>query len=127
MKAGNEIMKLAKVLAWIGLLAMTVALLNGFINGSFTEDGNVILNNPWGIVSLVDLYVGFMLFALWIAFREKSLLSSILWIIALMVLGFFIGSLYVLLALYQSKNDWLSFFLGSRKEGLLKNQQSSSN
>ena len=61
-------MKLAKVIAWIGVFAMTGALLNGFVNGSFFEDGSVILNNPWGIVSLVDLYVGFILFAMWIAF-----------------------------------------------------------
>ncbi len=115
-------MKFAKILAWIGLLAMTIALLNGFINGSFFEDGQVIINNPWGIVSLVDLYVGFLLLAMWIAFREKTLVSSILWIISLMILGFFIGSLYVLISLYKSENDWLLFFLGSKKENLLKNQ-----
>ena len=120
-------MKLAKIIAWIGVFAMTGALLNGFVNGSFFEDGSVILNNPWGIVSLVDLYVGFILFAMWIAFREKNLLSSILWIIALMGLGFFTGSLYVLVTLYQSKNDWLSFFLGSRKEKLLADQKSNAN
>jgi len=44
-----------------------------------------------------------------------------------MGLGFFIGSLYVLVTLYQSKNDWLSFFLGSRKESLLAKYKSSSN
>ena len=119
-------MKVAKILAWAGLLAMTVALLNGFINGSFTEDGSMILNNPWGIVSLVDLYVGFALFAMWMAFREKNLLSSILWITSLMVLGFFIGSLYVLVSLYKSQNNWLTFFLGSRKESLLLKENSTS-
>jgi len=113
-------MKLAKVIAWIGLLAMTVGLLNGFINGSFAEDGNMILNNPWGIVSLVDLYVGFILFAMWMSFREKDLLHAIVWVISIMVLGFFTGALYVLIALYTSKNDWLTFFLGARKEKVLK-------
>jgi hypothetical protein len=117
-------MRIAKILAWVGLIAMTIALLNGFINGSFTEDGSMILNNPWGIVSLVDLYVGFILFAMWMGFREKSLLHSILWITSLMVLGFFIGSLYVLVSLYKSQNDWLTFFLGSRKESLLNSQNS---
>lgn len=119
-------MKIAKVLAWIGLLAMTVALLNGFINGNFAEDGNMIINNPWGIVSLVDLYVGFALFAMWMAFREKNLLSSVLWITSLMILGFFIGSLYVLVSLYRSHNNWLTFFLGSRKESLLLKENSTS-
>ena len=113
-------MKIAKIIAWLGVIAMTVALLNGLINGSFFDDGNIILNNPWGIVSLVDLYVGFILFALWIIFREKSIMSIIIWVTLLMVLGFFIGSLYVLIKLYQSKNDYLTFFLGSKKDQLLK-------
>jgi len=117
-------MKVAKIIASIGVLAMTVALLNGFLNGSFFDDGSVILNNPWGIVSLVDLYVGFVLIAMWMAFREKSVLASVIWIILLMVLGFFIGSLYVLITLYKSENDWLTFFLGARKESLLNNQKS---
>ncbi len=117
-------MKIAKLLAWIGVLAMTIALLNGFINGSFFDDGSEIVNNPWGIVSLVDLYVGFILFAIWIAFREKTVLLSVIWITSLMILGFFIGSLYVLVTLYKSKDDWLLFFLGSKKETLLKNQES---
>lgn len=119
-------MKIPKLLAWIGLLAMTIALFNGFINGSFFDDGSIIINNPWGIVSLVDLYVGFLLYAMWIAFREKNLISSITWIISLMILGFFVGSLYVLVVLYQSKGDWVLFFFGSKKARLLNNQDSNS-
>jgi len=109
-------MKLAKGIAWIGLLAMTIALFNGFINGNFQEDGSMILNNPWGIVSLVDLYVGFILFAMWMVFREKDILHAVIWVVSIMVLGFFIGALYVLIALYQSHDDWFTFFLGARKE-----------
>ena len=116
-------MKIAKLIAWIGLLALSVVLLNGFINGNFSKDGGELLANPWGIVSLVDLYVGFALFSLWIAFREKNLILTIVWIILMMVLGFFTASLYVLIMLYRSKGDWLEFFLGGRKEDLLANQK----
>lgn len=108
-------MKIAKIISFIGLIAMTIALLNGFINGSFFEDGSVILNNPWGVVSLVDLYVGFILFAIWIAFRENSLLKAVLWIISLMILGFFIGALYVFINLVISKDDWTIFFFGNKR------------
>jgi hypothetical protein len=114
-------MKIAKIIAWIGLLAMTVVLLNGFINGTFGEDGGKILVNPWGIVSLVDLYTGFALFSIWIAVREKNILAAILWILLMMVLGFFTGSLYTLIALYRSDGNWLDFFLGGRKDALLAN------
>lgn len=112
-------MKIAKLIAWLGLLAMTAALLNGFINGDFGADGSMLLANPWGLVSLVDLYAGFALFSIWIAFREKSVITAIIWIILMIVLGFFAGSLYVLIMLYQSRGDWLTFFLGARKEALV--------
>ena len=108
-------MKLAKIISALGVIAMTIALLNGFMNGDFFADGSMIVNNPWGIVSLVDLYVGFILFAMWIYFREEKLLTKLIWIILLMGLGFFIGSLYVFIALIQSKNDWNTFFLGANK------------
>ena len=108
-------MKVAKLISALGVLAMTIALFNGFINGDFFSDGSLIMNNPWGIVSLVDLYVGFILFAMWIYFREEKLLTKLIWIILIMGLGFFIGSLYVLTALIQSKNDWNTFFLGANK------------
>ena len=112
-------MKFAKLIAWLGLFAMSAVLLNGFINGDFGQDGGELLRNPWGIVSIVDLYVGFALFSIWIAIREKNTLAAVIWIILMMVLGFFTGSLYVLIALYRSKGNWLDFFLGGRKEVLL--------
>ena len=112
-------MKIAKIIAWLGLLGMTAVLLNGFINGDFGQDGAELLANPWGIVSLVDLYAGFTLFSMWIAFREKQIIAAVIWIILMMVLGFFTGCLYVLVALYRSKGDWGTFFLGDRKETVL--------
>ncbi|MDP2814401.1 MAG: DUF1475 family protein [Erysipelotrichaceae bacterium] len=112
-------MKIGKTMAIIGVLAMTAALIYGFTVGDFGADGALILSNPWGIVSLVDLYTGFVLFSMWIYFRESNLLISILWIIAMMVLGFFTGAVYVLYAFLTSKNDWLTFFLGARKNKLV--------
>ena len=66
-------MKVAKVLALLGLLAMTAVLIYGFTVGDFSGEGARLLAMPWGIVSLVDLYVGFALFSCWIVFRERAL------------------------------------------------------
>jgi hypothetical protein len=112
-------MKAAKIIAIVGLFAMTAVLANGFINGNFSQDGAALLANPWGMVSFIDLYVGFSLFSIWIAFREKNILVAFFWIILMMVLGFFTGSLYLLLALLRAKGDWLAFFLGDRKSQIL--------
>lgn len=119
-----RIMKTGKLISLLGTMAMTVVLLYGFIIGDFASDGGEILKNPWGIVSLVDLYVGFSLFSLWIAYREKNLLLKILWISAMMILGFFAGSVYVLLHLMLSRGDMLKFFLGHRKDELLMRAES---
>ncbi len=110
-------MKIAKAVALAGLLAMTWALLNGFFNGSFTEDGAQLLSNPWGIVSIVDLYTGFSLIAIWIFFRENSRFNAVLWIVMVMLLGFWAASLYVILNLFKYEEDWAGFWMGARANG----------
>jgi len=107
-------MKIAKVIAALGLLAMTVVLVYGFTVGNFSEDGAKIMANPWGIVSLVDLYVGFTLFSGWIVYREKAWLPSVIWVVLMMTLGFWAGALYTLIALQTSGGDWKRFWLGKR-------------
>jgi len=110
-------MKIAKAVALLGLLAMTGILIYAFTTGNFTQEGNVLLSIPWGIVSLVDLYVGFILFSGWIVYREKSLVRSIVWVVLMMVLGFFTASLYTLIALQTSGGNWKRFWMGRRWEG----------
>lgn len=107
-------MKLAKVLALLGVAAMTAVLIYAFTVGNLGQEGSIILSMPWGIVSLVDLYVGFFLFSGWIAYREKSLVRSAIWIALVMVLGFFTASLYTFIALQSSGGDWRRFWMGRR-------------
>ena len=90
-------MKLVQGISFLGVLAMTAALANGFINGDFFVDGGELFANPWGIVSLVDLYVGFSLFAIWMYVKESNKWIALVWIVLLMVLGFFTGALYLLI------------------------------
>ena len=105
-------MKLAKLIAFLGVLAMSAVLVYGFTAGDFFSEGSQLASMPWGIVSLVDLYTGFILFSVWIIYREESLPVAILWTVAMMVLGFFAGSLYALIHLYTSQGNWKKFWLG---------------
>ena len=59
-------MKTAKTISFLGILAMTAVLIFGFTIGDFAGEGSQLLSLSWGIVSLVDLYTGFILFSLWI-------------------------------------------------------------
>jgi hypothetical protein len=95
---------------------MTAVLIYGFAGGDFTGEGGRLLSMPWGIVSLVDLYVGFALFSGWIVYRERSAFRSVAWVVLIMVLGFWAASLYTLIALQTSRGNWPRFWMGQRSE-----------
>ncbi|GAB4429365.1 MAG: hypothetical protein Kow002_18030 [Anaerolineales bacterium] len=105
-------MKLAKTISILGVLAMTAVLSYGFTIGDFAGEGSQLLSMPWGIVSLVDLYTGFILFSGWIIYREDSLVVAVIWTVAMLTLGFWAGSLYAFIALQKSDGDWHKFWLG---------------
>jgi len=107
-------MNLAKLISIIGVLAMSVVLVFAFSTGNFAAEGAWLLAHPWGIVSLVDVYTGFVLFCGWIFYREKSLVRATIWTVAIMVFGNLVTSLYVLLTLFNSNGDWKKFWMGGR-------------
>lgn len=105
-------MRTAKIVSLLGVIAMTAVLVYGFTIGDFGGEGSQLLSMPWGIVSLVDLYTGFILFSGWIIYREDSLVIAVVWTVAMLTLGFFAGSLYAFIALQKSGGDWKRFWLG---------------
>jgi hypothetical protein len=107
-------MNFAKIVAILGTLAMGIALIYGFRAGTLSQDGAALVKMPWGIVSLLDVYVGFILFSGWILYREKNLFLALLLVIMVMVLGNFVASAYALLALMTSQGNWKKFWLGAR-------------
>ncbi len=111
----NKKIQLAKAVSVLGTLAMALVIAYAFINGNFSREGTLLLNLPWGIVSLVDLYVGFTIFSLWVVFREKSLLRSLIWVLLVMLLGSFTIGAYTFWALKQSNGDLDKFFYGKNR------------
>lgn len=109
-------MTLTKIISVLGVLAMSAVLIFAFSTGDFFAEGAILTQMPWGIVSLVDLYTGFALFAVWIFYRESSILTAIIWTVLLMVLGFFTGSLYMLVAALTSGGNWQRFWLGKNAQ-----------
>lgn len=105
-------MRLAKAISLLGIVAMSGVLIYGFVVGDFGAEGAMLLSMPWGIVSLVDLYVGFMLFSVWIVYRERTPWASVIWVVLMMTLGFFTASLYTFWALQRSGGDWRRFWMG---------------
>jgi hypothetical protein len=100
-----------KVVAWLGALIMAGMIVFSLVTGDFFGEGSILLGMVWGQMSMVDLYVGFFLFYLWILRREKDLITRIIWFLLMMTTGSLATALYILKAAYESKTE-LEFFLG---------------
>ncbi len=101
-------------------LVMGAALAYGFIVGDFWEDGGELVDNPWGIVSLFDVYVGFFFFIGWIVYRESCPRIILAWSVAILLGGNVVSGLYAVIALLRSKGDPKVFFLGHVKHSCSK-------
>ncbi|MGB7431146.1 MAG: hypothetical protein WA921_01610 [Ahrensia sp.] len=77
------IFRIILIVLAIGFAAMIAWAIS---TGDFAAEGNWLVSNPWGIISLTDLYIGFVLSAVVIAAYEKPLHAA-LWIAPIPVLG----------------------------------------
>lgn len=112
-------MKKMKYIYYFTGLAMIIGLINVFLNGNFGVEGVALLKNNWGIMSLIDLFAGLIIFYTWIIFREKSVFKIIILLPLMMFFGFLTASVYILYNLYKSEGDLTKFFLGSRRDEVL--------
>jgi hypothetical protein len=78
---------LIRLLAAAATAAMTVAIVGAFSVASFPDEGATILELTWGRVTLLDIYLAFLLGWSWIAYRERSPIRSLLWLAATVVTG----------------------------------------
>ena len=90
---------------------MTLILAYAFVKGDSAGEGRQSLAMPWGSASLVDLYVGYFLFAAWILYRNGITLPSVLWIVATMTLGSLAICVYVLVSIRTTEGNWHIFFM----------------
>lgn len=72
---------LASSLVLVALIAWAIR------TGDFGGAGDWLFSDPWGIVAMWDLYLGFILGAIIIAWTERSNLVRIFWILPIFVLG----------------------------------------
>lgn len=80
----------------LGLTGLIVwASLNADIGQSF----GTMVQDPWGLVALVDLYLGFAIFAVFVFLVDGVRPASFVWIALLMVLGNILAVLWLVLRL----------------------------
>lgn len=91
----------ARVLVALAGLALSASIVwAGFVQGAnLLSEGARILELSWGVVTLVDLYVGFLIIAVVIAALEPRAWVAALWIAPLPFLGNVVAALWVVVRL----------------------------
>ena len=64
-----------------------------------------LVKDPWVIATLFDAYYGFLTFFLWVCYKENSIVSKLLWFIAIMLFGNITMAIYVLIQLFKLEKD----------------------
>ena len=94
--------------------ALAIAVALGIANGgSLITVLKEMAANPWGRATLIDLYVGFFLFALWIFHRERSKARAAGWLVATCLLGNLVPCVYVIAAARSARGNGARFWHGS--------------
>nr|ACU23281.1 unknown [Glycine max] len=76
----------------LGLLMLAIVLYTVFTDGlPFRKE----LLTPWMAATLIDFYINVVALAVWVAYKESNLISSILWIVLLVCLGSITTSAYI--------------------------------
>jgi len=108
-----NILRAAIAILALALLGLIIWAATGMqaLHGSFFDQAKVLLTLPWGVVSLADLVVGFVLFAVLVFLTERSWMVAALWAAPILVLGNVWAAIWFVirlphLAKQLSKPDW---------------------
>lgn len=101
-----------KVIPIVAIVTMSTALAYGFTSGDLFREGAVLTGMPWGVVTLIDFYIGILIFSSWVCFRESNPLVMVAWIIAFIFTGNLATAVYLLHAVVQAKGDMQKLMLG---------------
>ncbi len=107
-------LRLLAIFAGLGALIMFAFIVRALIVGDFSDEGPLLVTMPWGLVSLVDIYLGLLLFCLWVLWREGFSKAAFAWAILILVLGNMLSCLYVLKACHDAQGSIRRFLLGTR-------------
>lgn len=84
-----------------GAVALAWSILVALRAESLVTAGPRLAADPWGWVTIVDVYLGFLVFAGYLVARERSLGRTLPWLVGLAVLGNLVSALYLAVALHR--------------------------
>ena len=95
----------------LGLLVAAILIASS--HGNVLAGLRHVIADPWGVVTLLDLGVGLLFVAVWLALVEPNPWRAAAWIIALLLLGNVITLVYLLSRTCQAR-QLRDLFLPSR-------------
>ncbi|MGB1801016.1 MAG: DUF1475 family protein [Gammaproteobacteria bacterium] len=107
---------ITKVVGYVGLLIMTAFVIYASLYGDFFQEVNILTDMAWGKVSLVDLYIGLIIFSIWVYWRESNKQTGLAWSIAILLLGNMITCLYLIRIAYQAEGSLSGALLKDSKQ-----------
>jgi hypothetical protein len=109
---------LLQVIFFAAFLLLLGAIIYGVVAKDIMAEGNMMLGIYWGQFTFIDIYIAFIAFYLWVVFREKSILKSIIWFVLIMLGGSMSIMLYLFLAVRGCSLSWSKLIAGKRLEDL---------
>lgn len=94
-------MNAVRLAGGVTVVTMVAVIVWAWAQTPIGDDFAVIVERPWGVVSLVDLYLGLALAAVWVAYRESRPWRTAVWVLALAALGNLALGAYVVVAATQ--------------------------
>jgi len=113
----NRFISMPVVIAYGGFLIMLLVICYALVYGDFFVEGAVLVDMAWGMVTLVDLYLGLLLFSFWVICREENKTTALSWSVLILLLGNMLSCLYILKSFYEAEGSAKKFWLGKQTNG----------
>lgn len=91
-------LKIVFALAFLTILSATTW---ASLQMPFWKTPQAVVGHPWFIATLVDTYLAFFTFWLWVAYKESSNLARAIWLVLIFGLGNLAIAGYMLWQLYR--------------------------
>jgi hypothetical protein len=115
MKIDKKLLYFLRSFFALTLLVMLSTTITASIDRNIFEAVGSIWANWWFKATLLDAYLGFLTFFVWVAYKELHLRRKLVWFALIMLLGNMAISTYMLLELYKlQEGDTLEILLTRR-------------
>ena len=106
-------MKWVLILLCVGVIAcMTCVTVAASLDRNVLHAGRGLWPDLWFCATLMDAYFGFLTFFVWVAYKEQAWPARAIWFVAIMCLGNFAMSGYLLWQLSKIKTfSWEALLL----------------